>query len=153
MTDLSNISRLPDRTRREWLLHERGLRELWRLHGGDPAEVEHVLLQMEPLWIKYAGEKSFVATTAEEAVRMLNEDVQKIIGGLLFALMLREVDLYRLRGPWPAAGQQAPAGGAQAPPMFRPRGESASRSRCGGGSARNVYASAADRWQRCWSGH
>lgn len=99
---VGTVHDIPDRMRREWGVIERQLRQEYAALRGEPAELEHVLAVMRPQWDRFARPQAFEPPkSADEAVRLVNDWVQGLVGALLFTLMLREIELYRLRGSGP----------------------------------------------------
>lgn len=100
---MGNVTKLPDRPVREWLVVEKTLREILAESDADQDMADYVCAAMRPVFLKYAAADSdFVldmsSVPPDEAVRRLNNWVHNLTNGMLLELAIREIELYRLRG-------------------------------------------------------
>lgn len=97
---MGNVTQLPKRPVREWLVIEKDLRATLIELGAEPDMITHVCAVLRPLFLKYAADDFHLDAYADpdEAIKGLNRWVHNFTGGLFTQIAIREIELYQLRG-------------------------------------------------------
>jgi hypothetical protein len=100
---MSNVVKLPDSMQRSWRVFEGDLRQQLALGGCSRAEIEHTVQTLKPIFLSEAMSRDVVVAglDPDDAVKVVNAWVRVLVSGLLAQIALREVELFRLRGPSP----------------------------------------------------
>ena len=94
---MNNIVRLPDSMQRQWRVYEPLLKEFMRSIECDEEEINYACEKLKPLYLKFAAPKQF-SGDPEKILVELNVWVQVQILGLMQTVLVRDVELFRLRG-------------------------------------------------------
>ncbi|MBI3480336.1 MAG: hypothetical protein HY016_08290 [Nitrosomonadales bacterium] len=97
---MGNVTKLPDKPVREWLVIEKVLRADLTELKADQDMINHVCAVLRPIFMEYAAADFVMETPVEPDVLMkaLNAWVHALTSGLFTQIALREIELYQLRG-------------------------------------------------------
>jgi len=95
----NNVIQLPDSMPRQWRVFEDLLRRELDTIGADPAVSELALARLKPLYLKHSKPREIPAgASRDEQLQAINEWVTQLAGFLLLEVLIREIQLIRLRG-------------------------------------------------------
>ena len=89
------VTRLPDSMQRQWRVYEEALGAELQIAGCQQDEINHVLTVLKPAYLNYAKPNKFYGD-AETVLQELSDWVKDVTGGLLIALAMKELELYRV---------------------------------------------------------
>ena len=103
---MAEIFKFPDEVTAQWRVMEKALRSGVEVHVQDPDAVNHIIAGTRAAFFACSQDFTidFEIKDAESAMRNLDAWVKKLFTGLLFQIVLREAELYRLRGSTAGAG-------------------------------------------------
>lgn len=95
-----NVVRLPDSVRRQWRTLEPEFYDGLRGMGCTDAEATIAVERLKAVYLKYAMSKRVTINPgdAEGAIAEVEGWVKQLSTGLMFEVLMREVELIRLRG-------------------------------------------------------
>lgn len=97
----AKVISLPDRMERQWRVYETGLRTRMKESGIDSTMAEYALARLKPVYMRYSLVRVVeipAEASPDQAVKIVNDWLSQLGSGLMLEILLRDVELYRLRG-------------------------------------------------------
>lgn len=97
---MGNVINLPEKSVKEWLVLEKRTRAYMVAAGADRGMIDHICTVLRPVWLEsvYTDIKFERSGDPDETMRKFNEWFGNYSFRLFEQLILREAELYLLRG-------------------------------------------------------
>lgn len=95
----NNVVQLPEAMERQWQLFAKELRRQFALKNSDPEMVEAILERIKPVYMRHTKPNRIPDDAdLDTSIKLLNQWVFEFGSGLLMEILIREIELFRLRG-------------------------------------------------------
>lgn len=94
---MGDVHHLPDSMQRQWRVYEGLLKDCLATGGCTAAEINYACTQLKPIYLQYSQPKE-IPMDPETVLKELNDWVQAQIFGLLQIIVVRDIELFRLKG-------------------------------------------------------
>jgi hypothetical protein len=99
MQNANNVVSLPESMERQWQLFANELRRQFVRKGADPEMIEAILARVRPVYMSHVKPTQIPdGADLETVIKLLNQWVFEFGSGLLMEIVVREIELFRLRG-------------------------------------------------------